>query len=137
MNDRQLVVGAIIVDSLDAPTWLLAARRSRPEDLKGLWEFPGGKVEPGETPATALVREVAEELGVQIDLGEELVNESGSWPISDRLHLRLFFAVIAEGEPTPGDSHDELRELAFNELDEVAWLPSDRLAVDILASRSG
>lgn len=135
MTDHRLVVGAIIVDSLESPTRILAARRSQPEELKGLWEFPGGKVEPGESPEEALVREIAEELSVRIYVGDELQHESGSWPISEQLHLRLFFAAVADGELALGDSHDELRLLAFDDLDEVPWLPSDQLAVDVLASR--
>lgn len=125
----RLVVGAIIVDSLAEPTRFLAARRAKPADLKGLWEFPGGKVEPGETPQQALGRELQEELGIRVEVGDEL---GDSWPIDDRLELRLYLAEVTDGEPTPGDDHDELRWLTKEQLDDVDWLPTDAAALPLL-----
>ena len=66
---KRLVVAAAIVDNLARPTRVLAARRSQPARIAGLWEFPGGKVEVGEDPAAALHRELREELGVEVELG--------------------------------------------------------------------
>ena len=86
MTDMQLVVGAVIVDSLAHPRRVLASRRTRPTALKGRWEFPGGKVEPGESAEAALIREVQEELDVTLMLGEELMPSGSYWPISERLH---------------------------------------------------
>ena len=63
------IVAVAIVDDLAQPTKLLAARRNRPEALAGLWEFPGGKVEPGESEVAAVRRELCEELGVELRLG--------------------------------------------------------------------
>jgi 8-oxo-dGTP diphosphatase len=121
----QLVVGAVVVDSLSHPTQVLAARRSRPADLAGMWEFPGGKVEPGENPREALVREIREELGVDIDVGREL----GTWPIRDDLALSLYFAEITSGELTPVETHDAVRWLAPDALRSLTWLPADELAL--------
>ena len=127
----QLVVGAVLVDSLTDPTQVLAARRSRPAELKGKWEFPGGKVEPGETPETALEREIREELGVEIRVGTEL----DTWPINEHLELRLFLAEITDGELTPGETHDAVRWLAPDALAEVPWLPADEQALPTLIRR--
>lgn len=124
---RRTVVGAVVVARREGDVRVLAARRTTPP--VGRWEFPGGKVETGETPAAALVREVAEELGCTVGVGRELTDDGRAWPISDALVLRLFLAEVVAGEPRPGDSHDELRWLAADELDGVAWLPSDERAV--------
>ena len=65
----QLVVGAVLVDDLRQPTRFLAAQRAYPAQLRGQWEFPGGKVEPGEVPQAALVRELREELDIVVKIG--------------------------------------------------------------------
>ena len=122
---QQLVVGAVIVDDLAAPRLVLAARRRTPESLAGLWEFPGGKVEPGELPQQALRREIREELGVGIELGDELTGpDAGCWPISERLSMRLWRGQL-DGEPRPDVAHDRVRWLSASELDDVRWLPAD------------
>ncbi|MGH2775044.1 MAG: NUDIX domain-containing protein [Actinomycetota bacterium] len=128
----QLVVGAVIVDSLADPQYVLAARRSRPEALKGRWEFPGGKVEAGEAPDDALIREVREELNVTLMLGHELTPSGKDWPISDRLTLRIFLAEIFVGTPKPGDTHDQVRWFPADELDDLDWLDADREALAIV-----
>ena len=121
-----LVVAAVIVDDLAHPTRLLAARRATPRSLAGGWEFPGGKVELGEEPIAALHRELAEELQVTVELGAEFCPSKGSaWPIVPGHAMRLWFAVITSGTPTPTGSHDQLRWLAGEELDRVAWLAAD------------
>lgn len=121
------VVGAVIIDC----GRVLAARRAVPADLAGGWEFPGGKVEDGETLEGALRREVAEELDLAIVVGPELAGPDGAWPISSAYELRLFIAAVAGGgDPTPGPDHDQVRWLDADELDAVAWLPADRQAMD-------
>ncbi|HEU4512445.1 MAG TPA: NUDIX domain-containing protein [Nocardioidaceae bacterium] len=114
-----LVMGAAIVHE----GRVLAARRTSPPDLAGGWEFPGGKVEDGEAPGTAVVREVAEELGCSIEVTGML---SGEAPIRDGLTLRVAVASLVEGEPVPLEAqHDAVRWLGPEELDEVAWLGPD------------
>lgn len=117
------------MDSLADPTALLVARRSAPEHLAGLWEFPGGKVEPGEAPEPALVRELAEELGIGVRLGSELPAETpGGWSLNDRASMRVWFAEVTRGEPLPLEDHDELRWVRLQDRDAVLglpWIPAD------------
>jgi 8-oxo-dGTP diphosphatase len=121
----KIVVGAAI----RAGHRILAAARAYPPELAGLWEFPGGKVEPGETEAQALVRECREELGVEIEVGERVGGDLSTG--NGRYLLRVYFADLAEGEPH-AEEHAELRWLAPAELDSVPWLPGNRPAVDAL-----
>ena len=105
---------------------VLAARRSAPPATAGGWEFPGGKVEPGESPSVALIRECREELGVTVRVGELL----GSADIAADLMLRVYATALEAGEPQPLEDHDELQWLTAAELDDVAWLPADRPFLD-------
>lgn len=118
----RIVVGAAIVHD----GRLLAARRSAPATLAGGWELPGGKVEPGESEADALVRECQEELGVTVLLGDRV---PGEWVLRDDLVLRVYLASLLDGEPRPLEDHDEVRWLGGDELFSVAWLPADVPAV--------
>ena len=115
---RQVVVGAAIVRD----GRVLAARRTAPASAAGRWEFPGGKVEPGETEADSLVREVEEELGVQIRVARWL---EGAEEIGERYVLRVAVASLDGGEPVPTE-HDEVRWLAVEQLLDVDWLDADR-----------
>lgn len=134
MTLRRLVVAAAVVDDLAAPRLLLAARRSRPVELAGRWEFPGGKVDPGETPVEGLHRELREELGVQVELGAELLGpDDGGWNITDRHVMRLWLARIVAGEPEPLVEHDALRWLSVGEWGSVDWLDGDVRIVEALS----
>lgn len=133
------VVGAAVVDSLEAPTRMLAARRTAPPQFAGMWEFPGGKVETGETAEDALHRELAEELGVQVNLGPEL--ESGNivgWTLNERAAMRVWFAELTAGEPRPLEDHDELRWVSLADSDQLLglpWIPADLPIVRALLDR--
>lgn len=103
---------------------VLAARRCRPPETAGGWELPGGKVDPGEEPAAAAVREVREELGCGVEVTGWLEPQV---PIREGLVLRVATAVLVDGEPVPrADEHDVVRWLRPDQLDDVAWLPADR-----------
>lgn len=131
-----VVVAAAVVDSLVAPRRLLAARRCKPERLRGRWEFPGGKVDDGESPEAALHRELVEELGVRVSLGAELAGpDDGHWSISPQQKMRLWSAVVVAGEPEPLVEHDELRWLGPGEWLSVAWLDADVVIVRALLAR--
>jgi 8-oxo-dGTP diphosphatase len=112
-----LVVGAAVVRD----GRVLACRRTAPPAAAGRWEFPGGKVEPGESPDAALVRELREELGVGATVTSWL---AGSAAIDDRHELRVAVVAIT-GEPKPVE-HDEVRWLGALELGDVDWLEPDR-----------
>lgn len=138
------VVGAAIVDDLEAPAMLLAAQRSYPENLRGLWEFPGGKVEPGEQPVAALRRELSEELGCRVSVGERVLPEGakesdGDWPLAKPgLFMRVWLAAIAPGSPPPrvGDSHRELRWVGIDEAASLPWIPADFPILQALLRRA-
>jgi 8-oxo-dGTP diphosphatase len=131
-----LVVAAAIVDDLDAPAELLAARRRSPASLAGRWEFPGGKVEPGEAPEDALHRELREELGVRVGLGDELPGpDDGCWRLSERYTMRLWLAEVVAGTPEPLVEHDALRWLPRGQWLTVPWLDADVRIVDALGRR--
>ena len=114
------VVGAAIVRD----GRVLAARRTAPPEAAGRWEFPGGKVEPGETPEAALVREVAEELGCTVVVTGWLPGEVA---IGDRHVLTVAVAELVSGSPEPQPhEHDEVRWLGVDDLGSVDWLEPDR-----------
>ncbi|MFD5747001.1 (deoxy)nucleoside triphosphate pyrophosphohydrolase [Streptomyces sp. NPDC127033] len=123
MSDRVVVAGAVYDRGR-----LLAARRSAPPELAGRWELPGGKVEPGELPEQALVRELREELGVETRPVERV---PGEWPLKPGYVLQVWTARLLAGEPEPLplEDHDELRWLGPAEIHTVDWLDQDRPAV--------
>lgn len=101
---------------------VLAARRTFPAEAAGRWEFPGGKVEPGETATDALVREVGEELGCTIAVVAWLPERVA---IGDRHVLTVALTRLVDGDPEPNE-HDAIRWLGADELDDVDWLDPDR-----------
>ncbi len=133
-----VVVAAALVDDLATPRRLLAARRSGPLQLAGRWEFPGGKVDPGETATQALHRELHEELGVAVELGREVLGpDDGAWRLSERHTMRLWLARVTAGEPAPLVEHDELRWLDRGAWLSVPWLDADVRIVEALATQVG
>ena len=119
------VVGAALVD--DRRRVLVAQRGSGP--LAGLWEFPGGKVEPGESDLSALVRECTEELGVRVQpqgfLGEVPLDGVVAGGEPGASTLRVWWGRIAGGE-LDAHEHTELRWLAADELEDLDWIAADR-----------
>lgn len=113
---REVVGVAVVQDGR-----VLAARRGHPHHLAGEWELPGGKVEAGEDPASAAVREVAEELVCTVEVTGWL---EGSSPVGDGLSLRVATARLAGGDPVPLE-HDAVRWLRADQLDDVRWSAPD------------
>ena len=103
---------------------VLACERSRPPETAGRWEFPGGKVEPGETDEVALARECAEELGVRVEIGSRV---GADVPLANgRAVLRVFVVRLLDGDLPRPLEHAALRWLGADELDTVPWLPADQ-----------
>lgn len=133
------IVAVAIVDDLARPSMMLAARRNRPEALAGLWEFPGGKVEPGESDVDAVHRELKEELGVELVLGSEVTGPiDQGWQLNDKAAMRVWFARIIKGEPQTLDGHDQLAWLELDEslFDAVPWIPVDAPIVEACVAQS-
>ena len=123
-HDVQIVVGVAVVRG----GLVLAAYRPGPE---GGWEFPGGKVEPGETEEQAAVREIREELDLEIKVGASL---GPAVDISAAYRLHVYLASIVDREPVLRE-HAELRWFGAAELVEVDWLVPDRPFVRELRTR--
>ncbi len=122
----RVIVGAAII----AGGRVLACARANPPELAGGWEFPGGKVEPGETERAALVRECVEELGVRVEVGDR-VGEDVLLGDGQGV-LRIYLARLLDGGCPRALEHAELRWLAPDELETVAWLPADAPVVTAL-----
>ena len=103
-------------------------------DYKDGWEFPGGKIEPGETPEQALVREIREELDMEISVERHVVDVSYDYP---KFHLEMacFLCSIASGAPHLLE-HEAAKWLPASEIDTVDWLPADVLVVDALKQQA-
>ncbi len=113
------VVGAAI---LRASTCLVALR-SKSMSEPGRWEFPGGKIESGESPAEALIREIYEELGCRIRPGA-LLGTGRARTGSRNVRLDVYAAELVSGRPLAGE-HQEVRWAAASELVALAWAPAD------------
>ena len=121
------VVAAVICDSIKEKKQIFATERGYGE-FKGQWEFPGGKIEEGETPQQALVREIREELEASIRVGDLIDTIEYDYP-TFHLSMDCFWAEVTKG-------HLELKEaeaakwLTKDQLDSVAWLPADVTLID-------
>jgi len=125
---RRTVVAAALIDG----GRLLIAQRSHPAALAGQWEFPGGKVERGETARSALVRECSEELGCRVVIGPEI----GRQVLADGALFILFQASLAPGSPDPAAlEHRQIRWAEAAELAGLDWVITNRKYVADVTAR--
>lgn len=126
-NPLRVVAGVIQRDDR-----YLIGRRLPEDNYGNLWEFPGGKIEPGETTRQCLQRELMEELGVETEIGALICTVQPS----ERFHLTVHRARILEGELELRE-HSELIWVTLEEMETFDLLPADRPIIEVLASEAG
>ncbi len=127
------VVAAIIKAINENGDPIIFATQRGYGDLKGGWEFPGGKIEEGETPQEALVREIKEELETEIIVGELIDTIEYDYP-TFHLSMDCFWAEIVSGDLVLKE-HEAAKWLTKDELDSVEWLPADMSLIEIIRSK--
>lgn len=121
------VVAAVICDNMDSPTQIFATARGY-GDYKGSWEFPGGKIEEGETPQIALKREIMEELDTDIVVGKLIDTIEYDYPLF-HLSMDCFLAEVVSGELSLKEAAAS-SWLSKNTLYSVEWLPADLTIIE-------
>ena len=121
------VVAAIICNDMERKNRIFATARGY-GDLKGGWEFPGGKVEPGETPQQALKREIMEELSTEIKVGELIDTIEYDYP-TFHLSMDCFWAEVITGQLELKEA-EAAKWLTKDQLESVVWLPADITLID-------
>ena len=116
------VVAAVIWDNINTPKKIFATQRGYGE-FKGGWEFPGGKVEEGETPQEALKREIMEELATEIKVGDYIETVEYDYP-KFHLSMQCFWCEVVSGNLELKE-HEAARWLQKEQIYEVEWLPAD------------
>jgi 8-oxo-dGTP diphosphatase len=123
------VVGAVILNEANE---ILCALRSQKMSLPGLWEFPGGKIEPNETPEESLIREIKEELNCTIKVGELVVDATHDYP-NVIVRLITYLAKIVDGVPYANE-HEQLIWLPVNQLVTLEWASADLPTLEVLST---
>ena len=131
MKSIRVVASIIKSEDTDGKSIVFATQRGY-GDYKDGWEFPGGKIEDGETPDQALVREIREELAVEITVGDKITTVEYDYP-EFHLSMDCFWCTIKEGELTLLE-HEAAKWLPLNDLWQVDWLPADVLVVKAIES---
>ncbi|SDB67868.1 MULTISPECIES: (deoxy)nucleoside triphosphate pyrophosphohydrolase [unclassified Butyrivibrio] len=116
------VVAAVICDDYKNKTKIFATQRGY-GDFKDGWEFPGGKIEDGETPEDALIREIKEELATDIEVHDLISIVDYDYP-TFHLHMHCFFATVKSGELSLLE-HEAAKWVTKDDIDTLDWLPAD------------
>ncbi len=122
------VVGAVFHDGQR----FLACRKKPGKPLEGHWEFPGGKIEPGETPEQALAREIREELNLIAEVGQKVTTTTYEYDFA-RIELTTFYCTLVDGDLRLTD-HDDTKWVTSTEAAHLTWAPADIPAVEAIAS---
>lgn len=128
MKKQINVVGAVIVRDGE----VLCAQRGEGGSLAGMWEFPGGKIEPGETPQAALLREIDEELLIDVEVGDHVETTAYDYDFGV-VTLTTYYCKLQSGEPSLTE-HAAVRWLAPSDLFSLEWAPADIPAVEKIQS---
>ncbi len=128
------VSAAVICDDPTRPEKVFATARGYGA-YKGQWEFPGGKIEPGETPEQALVREIREELSTEIRVGEHIASVEWDYP-EFHLTMECYLCEVLSGALTLKEA-EAAKWLPKSGLYSVPWLPADRSVIPEIEKRMG
>lgn len=131
MKRIEVVAGIICTGSPEGQGVRYFATQRGYGDYKDFWEFPGGKMEPGETPQQALARELREELAIDVNVGRFLCTVEHDYP-AFHLTMHCYFCAIAGGKAPELLEHEAARWLSPAELHSVNWLPADIKVVEAL-----
>lgn len=128
MSNPIRVVGAVFHDG----ERILACRKKPGKPLEGHWEFPGGKIEPGETPEQALEREIREELNLIAEVGQKVTTTTYEYDFAT-IELTTFYCTLVDGDLRLTD-HDDTKWVTSTEATHLTWAPADIPAVEAIAS---
>lgn len=127
MKTVRVVAAVIKAENENGQSIIFATQRGY-GDLKGGWEFPGGKIEEGETPQEALKREIMEELDTEISVGDLIDTIEYDYP-TFHLSMDCFWCQIVKGDLVLKE-HEAAKWLRMDELDSVEWLPADAVLIE-------
>ena len=128
MSEPIRVVGAVFHDG----ERFLACRKKPGKPLEGHWEFPGGKIEPGETPEQALAREIREELNLIAEVGQKVTTTTYEYDFAT-IELTTFYCTLVDGDLRLTD-HDDTKWVTSTEATHLTWAPADIPAVEAITS---
>ena len=128
MSNPIRVVGAVFHDG----ERFLACRKKPGKPLEGHWEFPGGKLEPAQTPEQALAREIREELNLIAEVGQKVTTTTYEYDFAT-VELTTFYCTLVDGDLRLTD-HDDTKWVTSTEAAHLTWAPADIPAVEAIAS---